>query len=313
MNRLDHTTPNSTRNGGNPMKRIENSMARTTQTGSRNCTRSRIGCGIMTGVITVAALSFGGAADATLISYGGDVVSKTQNLTRGWSLSGSTATVSFSDASALSPASDYTGPEFFGGASSSITGSATTSSNGNSAAVQQQDSGFDRISLTYNIGNDDPSAKTMESAGLVYFKTGTGFDVSSNDAFSADVSNAFGGSTAAARWLVRDGSGSLYVSNETFAFGGASSSNLTGTTWALLDTSGSDFFQTYGSFGSLSLTGLTGAGVYYEGVRNGLTSTGNANGTGFRVNQFEVVPEPASLVLLGLGGLCLLGGRRRLA
>ncbi len=245
------------------------------------------------------------AAFATILSFDGteDYVATTQNLSRSWNLSGSTATVSFSDGSALSPVANYTGPLFFGAASSSITGAGTTGSNGNSAAVQHQVAG-DRINLTYNIGNDAAGTKTITMGGLVYFKSASPFDVDADDAFSANVSGS-SGFTEAVRWLLRDSGGDLYVSNETFATGGAAvSTGLTSTTWALLDTSGSNFHQTYGSFGAVTLSGLTGAGVYYEGNRN-VTSTGTSNGTGFRVNQFAAIPEPSSVLLLlgGLGGL----------
>jgi len=42
-----------------------------------------------------------------------------------------------------------------------------------------------------------------------------------------------------------------------------------------------------------------------------LSTAKDGNFAGSAEMTFYTVPEPASLALLGLGGLCLLGGRRR--
>ncbi|MFD2255717.1 PEP-CTERM sorting domain-containing protein [Luteolibacter algae] len=55
-------------------------------------------------------------------------------------------------------------------------------------------------------------------------------------------------------------------------------------------------------------TALTGTGAYSFVQSISPTSSGF---TGVQVNSFETVPEPSSIALLGLGGLALLGRRRR--
>ena len=196
-------------------------------------------------------------------------------------------------------------------------GVAPHGSNGSSTIINNVGTGVDSIQLNFNIGDSGDLAgkESLTYGGLVYFKNDVLFDVTTDNAFSADLDGSSGFSETG-RWVVQEDDGDLYVSNETFSVGPAvTSSNLTSTTWALLDTSGPDFYQTYGSFGSLSLTNLEAAGVYYEASRTNDNFTGNANGTGFRIREFNAegtpIPEPASLALLATGGLCLLSRRRR--
>ena len=272
---------------------------------------------LLPALLAVAGIGLASTASAQLIAYNSTgYVTANQNNARTYNLAGSTATVSFSDSSALSPSSGYTGPAFYGAASMSLTGAGTTTLSAVTSNVQNDASGYDRINLVGSLTNSDAAAKTLSAAALIYFKTGSSFDVSANNAFSTSTLNNLSGSTSATgRWLVRDSGGSLYVSNETFTLGTsvATSTGLTTTTWALLNTSGSDFYQTYGSFGSLSLTGLTGAGVYADAQRTGITSVG-ATGAGFRLNEFTVIPEPTTAVMLlgGLGALMLLRRRRHM-
>jgi hypothetical protein len=78
-----------------------------------------------------------------------------------------------------------------------------------------------------------------------------------------------------------------------------------------MNTAGPGFYWSFGSFGSLSLTGLTGAGVCANSQRNSIGAITATTG-GFRLNEFTVVPEPTSIVmLLGILGTLALLRRRR--
>lgn len=256
----------------------------------------------LTALATAAILVGPQVAHSQIITYNGDYVSNpTVNNSRQFTGSGETRIVTFSDSSALSPASNYTGPAFFGGSSiQNIPTTGTGTFSAFSSTVQDQTPSPDRINLIGSVANSTTGSRTVQNAGMLYFKSGSTFDVTVNNQFSANLTLSFPTSTSSnARWLVRDGSGALYVSNESFAFNSLqNSANLTATTWALLNTGGTDFYQTYGSFGALSLTGLTGAGVYWDGGKTNITSIA-AQGTGVRLNTFNVVPEPSTGLLLG--------------
>lgn len=60
------------------------------------------------------------------------------------------------------------------------------------------------------------------------------------------------------------------------------------------------------AFGGQEISSLSTLSITYD-------TAGNAKGTNLSGVVIQTIPEPASLVLLGLGGLCLLSGRRRAA
>lgn len=102
------------------------------------------------------------------------------------------------------------------------------------------------------------------------------------------MDNAFPGSKALGRWVVRNAEGGIFVSEETFETGkDVVSGSLQLTGWARLDTSGSDYYKKYPEFTPLALVELTGAGVYFEAERTNVTGKSNA-GTGFRLNKFRL-------------------------
>lgn len=260
--------------------------------------------------------SFGlvSTASAQLIVFNSsDYVSGSAINARNFVVSGTTSTLSFSDVNSLAPTSGYVGPAFFGGAAARNPGG--TGFSGPVSSVSPNGTPTeDRIQLSVTTAG--VSSRTLDFSGLLYFKSGSAFDITANNQFSSSLTRNFNSATGIQRWLVRNGSGALYVSNETFDVSAnnplttATSTGLTSTTWALLDTSGSHFYNTFGTFESINLTGLTGAGVYWTAER---TATGPMT-AGVRLNTFTVVPEPstAAMLLGGFGALLVLRCFRRI-
>lgn len=232
-----------------------------------------------------------------------------------------TVNLPYSNSTVLNPLSNYTGPSFYGGMNFT-----TTSSVGvNTRVINDFNNGgaTTKDSLVYNTGIGAVINGTqMTLAGVYVFKQSSfqsGFTSGfvGIDGFSTTTINYGNGNyNPVGRWLIQT-SGTFYLSQATIALGasGASVSNslsgagLSSTLWAVYDPSTSlNFDQSTASFGALSLTNITAAGLYFEcDLWTGSTSSGN-QGADFlsAVQTFTVtgVPEPnaAGLICLSLGG-----------
>jgi len=150
--------------------------------------------------------------------------------------------------------------------------------------------------------------------------TNIGLDASDNFAFTGNFLQAGGNGVKATPALDADPLAGLFglpadaLQDDTFFIG-------SGTVIApdLVDTTGELSASTFGSTGLDIAPGATESIAFFS-VEQGAVPTGGfgapaiglVNGQGQILGRIEV-PEPGSLALLGLGGLALLGRRRRSA
>ncbi|GHC03478.1 PEP-CTERM sorting domain-containing protein [Cerasicoccus arenae] len=275
---------------------------------------------VLTGASTLGA--------TTLIDYGpsSSYVSGDVNFAR---TAGSTGTGpfifrrSFNDSSAdpLSPTSAYSGPTFYGGyqfISSSI------------------DQGFSRQQIRNNASPDTTDQIYLQSfnsggwlgsdlslAGVYIFKQddfGGGLDTGSvaldGISFSTTgfINSADGTINFDGRYVVQIDNGDYYLSQTTLDLRQNNGSfSISGTTlenelWAVYNPSiDLDFDEGSASFNSLSLTGVTAIGLYFEeNSWAGTDASSTAYGLGVRSFQATgtSIPEPStSVLLMGLGGI----------
>lgn len=230
--------------------------------------------------------------------------------------------VDYSESAAVSPASNYTGPTFYGGAELLEFFPAPSSANPNfDDANIENNATADRIHFRIQPGSGIQSAS---AAVLISFLQADGFTAAAQgDTVSFDgdsqvsfklVDNAGYG----VRVFVKN-NGSYYLS-ET-AFTGTNSGNAftlspTAVNWASYDpTTALNFNQGAATYGAVNFGDVEAVGFYFE--NDNQTST---TAQRFRLSQFTVegnvgapvIPEPATLGmgLLGVGMLMLRRSRR---
>jgi hypothetical protein len=119
------------------------------------------------------------------------------------------------------------------------------------------------------------------------------------------------GGNAIARAVIKDGT-DFYVSQNTFSVTGFDTMSIEDTLWAAYDPFTDLNFDQSQTFAAMSFSNITGVGVYLED--DNMAADSNAQ---WRFREFStiitMVPEPTSFAFIALGGLALLGRRRRVA
>lgn len=257
---------------------------------------------------------------ATLISYGpsNSYVSADETYARTATMTGSGPYVdenAFSDSSALSPSSNYTGPAFYGGyvfTSSDIPSGFTREQIRNDyTGLNNDDSMFLQtfraegwatgtfsFAAVYLFKQEDFNAPyndgsiTLDGLSLTYYENTSG---SPTDRFDPT-----------GRWLVQIAD--IYYLSEATITGTPGAANtitineseLNATQWAVYDPSTSLFFDAgSASFDTISLSGVTSVGVYFDDDDFNGIDTGVAV-VSFGVSEFEAtgIPEPTSATML---------------
>lgn len=232
----------------------------------------------------------------------------------------------FSDTNALSPASAYTGPKFYGGytlTSSSVQGSSLAGAILNNWSLVGN---VDALRIYANISTGWAESE-LNFASVYLFKQEDFDSPFSSGDFKLEglsvryrASGADGAFLPDGRWLV-EVEGQYYLSQATIAAAYNTTTTvaigeeaLNATQWALYNPSSSLFFSGVG-FSSLDLSKVTAVGVYFE--QTSYIGTSNTSAALLAISEFSasgtVIPEPSSAVLAAWGmlmGAALLGKRR---
>jgi hypothetical protein len=285
----------------------------------------------LAGLLLVAPL-VASATSISLLTAGSALVSADTTFQRTATASGSGPYAfqnAFGDTTPLNPASNYTGPTFYGGYS-------FTSSTINTGITRQQirndrnlhGSTVDSITLqAFRTGGWDSSNLSLHGAFLFQESIATG-SFSTEQVNGINLTWAGSGNAAGATPFAFDGrfivrmDGAYYVSETVFSLvAGNGSHALSGPAlaterWALHDPAANlDFDQSAASFSLLTLAGVDSVGLYFENDLWSGTSAANAAFT-LELTSFGItttpIPEPSAwAALLGAAALAGASTRRR--
>lgn len=224
----------------------------------------------------------------------------------------------FSDTAALSPASDYSGPAFYGGYA--LTTSSVQGSNLAGAVLNNWSflGSNDALRIYANISTGW-SGSTLGFASVVLFKQSDFASPYNTGNFALDglsvtyrASGAAGAFTPTGRWVVQVGS-VYYLSEATItsAYNTTSTVAISGTTlsstkWAVYDPSSNLFLDAGSTYATLDLSQVTAVGVYFEDAS--YLGTSDTSAALLAISAFSAsgaVPEPSALTLVWSSALLL--------
>ena len=257
--------------------------------------------------IIVAACVANTAHAKLMVDWGGDYVTATQNFSNG---SGNLTHGGFigGDPILISPASGYNGTsaDFYGLTRQDF----VTGGNANSRPQVENVGSNDRIQIKSDFAAGEALLLWRQGDFLNGLNTGNvGFDATSTVSMNINSYANFNPGRVVIR-LQGGSNDGYYISDETpFNGTGAKSASPTGLTWRAYDPA-TDLDGVAGTITNIVFGGqianVTEVGFFVE---DNVSSDADA----FRLDSFEVsgvvIPEPASLALMGLGGLLML--RRR--
>jgi hypothetical protein len=230
------------------------------------------------------------ASAALVASFGGDTVSADQPMEpASWIATRPQNPNRFEDAAYISPSSGYSGQPFYGGYAGDVYfDDAQLLNDGSTDYVEVDGFKNDWYLLAVYKKPDflgSPSSVTVGGASML-----------TADASTSDQIHV--------RFVLGEG-GSYFVSDEVAVNGGTGLYELSpaGASWSTYDPA-SDI-TSYGTPGAKSFGEIDAVGVLVHGY--------DGWDTRVRLHAFEadlVVPEPATVALLALGGLTLVGRRR---
>jgi hypothetical protein len=279
----------------------------------------------LTTLLSLAALSGGGAHAAVAVNWGGDYVAANVNYARSQSTvstdyyggTGQYKQIAWSESTVLNPSSGYTAPS---GMSSTFYGGMFTSASGTGLGFQtftnnvQNNAAADRLGYRSQLNASTGLTGRNGAVGVVFLQSdfmnglNTGsVTVDVNSSISMNITGL--SSPFVGRYMMKNGV-QWYVSNTTYNTTGSkalSGLGLVNETWATFDPSTNlDFNNT--TFSAVNWTGITGVGYYADFALAGTSIAA----TDFSISSFSanLVPEPGAALLGGLGLLALLRRRR---
>jgi hypothetical protein len=215
----------------------------------------------------------------------------------------------------LSSGGTYTGQSVYGGFSGTYSNTSGTAFNPNFVVLQYNNAASPSTLEDLRSADTFTGGQISRAVNLAFLfgtttNTGT-YKFDANSVLTAKHGSTLTG-TANARWVVV-ANGTTYLSESSFNPGGSSTTTLNdpdAINWAAWSP-GADM-----TFGSLSYTTLGSSlnNITLAGVAVNYTAAASAGSGRYILQQFtaDVIPEPATVGMLGLGALITLVLRRRM-
>jgi hypothetical protein len=262
-------------------------------------------------LLIVGSLASAGSAFSQTVIYGGDYVSGNVAFARADNTL--PIDVSFNTTAALSPATSYTGPIFYGGYVFTNTGAGNLSTNTGATQRVRNDGTSDPIEMQAVSATAGINSYVGSILGSVVFQLAGPVSYGDLTNLTANTSSfratgLTGDSTF--RLVLGNSAGTSWVISDTSVATGTLSLNPAGATWNAFDTSS---FAIGATTAAPSTVGYVG--YYFLNSFDGNITDANQAIANSRLLEYslDVIPEPSSLGLLTAGLLALLAAKRRRA